>query len=327
MKKKSPRTSALFFSLAIFFSGSASNSAIPPHMVLGAAGARLTQTHVPWSTDINGSPSTLRTRIVTVLAGQTVRVQSPRDLDVQATAGALTNESPRDWTWTAPARPNLYSLDLIPSDGTFHEKMVVNIFVMVPATEIRKGKLRGYPIGAYKPGEGAYAQPDGFIEVTRANQDTWVSPHFQLKQFVCKQSGAFPKYMRLSENLLTKLELILERLNQNGFPARTLSVLSGFRTPHYNRGLGNVANSRHMYGDAADVFVDNNHDGRMDDLNRDGRSNAKDARIFARIVEELERDLKGTVPVGGMGMYGNTHSHGPFIHVDARGSVARWASS
>ena len=60
--------------------------------------------------------------------------------------------------------------------------------------------------------------------------------------------------------------------------------MSGFRTPQYNVAGGNTGGraglSRHMYGDAADVFIDNDGDGVMDDLNRDGRSSIEDARVI-----------------------------------------------
>ena len=38
-------------------------------------------------------------------------------------------------------------------------------------------------------GDPAYNRPRGFIEVTRENLGTWVSPHFRLAQFVCKPCG------------------------------------------------------------------------------------------------------------------------------------------
>ena len=38
--------------------------------------------------------------------------------------------------------------------------------------------------------------------------------------------------------------------------------------------------SRHQYGDAADVFVDNDRNGRLDDLNRDGRVDTRDVTVM-----------------------------------------------
>jgi hypothetical protein len=77
-----------------------------------------------------------------------------------------------------------------------------------------------------------------------------------------------------------------------------------------------------MFGDAADVFVDNDGDGRMDDLNHDGRVDHRDARVIldaAERVEGLHPELRG-----GVGVYRATSSHGPFAHVDVRGWRARW---
>jgi uncharacterized protein YcbK (DUF882 family) len=132
----------------------------------------------------------------------------------------------------------------------------------------------------------------------------------------------------LREELLDKLELVIADLNRNGVPVRNVEVMSGFRTPQYNaKGVGKggrAKDSRHQFGDAADVFVDNNFDGRMDDLNRDGRVNVKDTHVILSAVERVERahpDL-----IGGIGLYHSTSSHGPFAHIDTRGHKARWGA-
>jgi hypothetical protein len=77
-----------------------------------------------------------------------------------------------------------------------------------------------------------------------------------------------------------------------------------------------------MYGDAADVFVDNDGDGRTDDLDGDGRVTIADAQVMARAAERVE--LEHPRLVGGIGVYSATASHGPFMHVDTRGYRARW---
>jgi hypothetical protein len=77
-----------------------------------------------------------------------------------------------------------------------------------------------------------------------------------------------------------------------------------------------------MYGDAADVFVDSDGDGRMDDLNHDGRIDTRDARVIVSAVERVER-LHPEL-AGGVGVYRATRSHGPFVHIDVRGRRARW---
>ena len=94
------------------------------------------------------------------------------------------------------------------------------------------------------------------MEVTRENASTWISPHFQLGQFVCKAGGGYPKYIVLKEKLILKLERIIEEMNLNGTGCKTLHIMSGYRTPWYNAKIGNVAYSRHIYGDAADIYID-----------------------------------------------------------------------
>jgi hypothetical protein len=200
-----------------------------------------------------------------------------------------------------------------------------------PFSDKVKGRVGGYRMG-YWPFErrtvrsGAYAALDCFIEVTPENQDTQVSEHFQLRDFLTKdQRNVWPKYLVLDTKLIDKLELIIDDLVGRGYDVRYLSVMSGFRTPQYNLkgvGRGRADASRHQYGDAADVFVDNDRNGRMDDLNRDGRVDTRDARILLGAVDRVEAAYPGLI--GGAGVYGATRAHGPFTHIDARGSRARW---
>ena len=102
--------------------------------------------------------------------------------------------------------------------------------------------------------------------------------------------------------------------------------MSGFRTPQYNAGggdpRGRAALSRHMYGDANDIFIDNDGDGQMDDLNHDGRVNIADAKVIQDAVNRVERAHPSLI--GGCGIYSGTSAHGPFTHIDTRGYPARW---
>jgi hypothetical protein len=208
----------------------------------------------------------------------------------------------------------------------------VALITMRDFAEKLGGKIGAYRMGFW-PAERrkllstAYANPEGFIEVTPENADTRVSEHFRLSDFLTHdQEGVWPKYLVLRAPLVDKLELVISQLEARGTPVRHMSVMSGFRTPQYNarggEGGGRSRLSRHKFGDAADVFVDNDGDGRMDDLNHDGRIDYRDAKVILEAVEQVERahdDL-----VGGVGVYRATRSHGPFAHVDVRGSRARW---
>ena len=196
------------------------------------------------------------------------------------------------------------------------------------------GSVNGYRIGFWPEERGrlrsdAYENPEGFIEVTPQNQDIRVSEHFRLKDFLTHdQKDVWPKYLVLREPLLDKLELVIADLEDHGIPARNVAVLSGFRTPQYNLALGDgsgrARDSRHQFGDAADIYIDSNHDGRMDDLNRDGRVNTRDIRVILAAVERVEKKYPDLV--GGAGVYHSTGEHGPFAHIDVRGERARWSS-
>jgi len=243
-------------------------------------------------------------------------------------SGAVTTDGPGRWTWTAPPEPGVTALRIV--DAGMTEAIHLNVFVMHPWAEVQRGRLNGYRLGIYprRPlrDDPAYDRPRGFIAAGPGDEDILVAPHFTLGQFVCRQAGA-PRYLVLRAPLLVKLEAVLERLNQSGIAASTLKVLSGYRTPAYNAALGNETEySRHCYGDAADVFVDRDDNRRMDDLNGDGRSNFRDAAVIRGLVESLEQSAGAEVEVGGLGTYAATHRHGAFVHIDARGTRARWVA-
>jgi hypothetical protein len=244
-------------------------------------------------------------------------------LSAQTQGGRLEPLADNHWRWRAPAEPGLYPLLFTSPDGN---AMRLHAFVLVPygGTD----QLNGYRIGRYQEtplrNDPAYLPPRGFLEITPELLAVHVSPNFRLGQFPCKQEAQFPKYMALQESLLLRLESLLAEVRERGIDASTFSILSGYRTPFYNAKIGNETSySRHAYGDAADIFIDENGDGRMDDLNRNGRIDVRDAQVLLDIAEELERHEPEDL-VGGLGLYGPRKHRGPFVHVDARGYPARW---
>jgi uncharacterized protein YcbK (DUF882 family) len=207
-----------------------------------------------------------------------------------------------------------------------------SVIAMRPFSDKVRGRIGSYRMGTW-PFEGRrasnpnYANPHGFIEVTPENQDTYVSEHFRLRDFLTKdQRDVWPKYLVLDTQLIDKLELVIAQLNEDGYPVKRLTVMSGFRTPQYNeKGVGaggRAATSRHQYGDAADVFVDNDGDGWTDDVNRDGKVTVRDAQIVQQAADRVEQRYPSLT--GGVGLYKATSAHGPFTHIDARGNRARW---
>ena len=207
-----------------------------------------------------------------------------------------------------------------------------NFITMRPFTDKVAGRIGTYKIGFFPserraPRSAAYNNPAGFIEVTSDNQSTSVSQHFKLSDFLTHdQVRVWPKYLVLREPLLDKLELVIAELGNMGIPVKQLKVMSGFRTPQYNEpGVGaggRASDSRHQFGDAADVYIVNGTRDWMSDINRDGRVDKQDAQVLAQAAERVEKAHPELV--GGIGIYSATSAHGPFVHIDVRGVKARW---
>jgi uncharacterized protein YcbK (DUF882 family) len=249
-----------------------------------------------------------------------------RLFSVEAPQGALTATAANKWTWEAPGETGRYPLEVrLPGAGKVVD---FSAFVMAPASDVKNGFLKGFEIGAYpsKPlnGNPAYLPPKGFVEVTKDNEDTRVSPHFRLKQFLTKQKSDYPKYLVLDERLIYLLEALGRDLEPLGFDAGDIFVMSGYRTPFYNKAIGDTEFSMHQWGRASDIFLDKNHDGMMDDFNKDKVVNRDDAVALANVLERMATTPELGPFIGGIGIYAATSAHGPFVHVDTRPWKARW---
>lgn len=288
---------------------------------------------------------------VPALAGSPDSRLSARFRDVGGRSGRLMAfvetreglaELERAGLTTSIAEPGVFPFQWPKGWPQARTKSGVSIILLTPFSEKREGRIGAYVLGswpnesgsgkataaaAYAATRAAYALPPGFIKVTKATAATRVSEHFRLAEFLTKdQQGVWPKYLVLDLKLVDKLELMITALREAGHPVKGLHVMSGFRTPRYNarevgKG-GRSAVSRHIYGDAADVYPDDDGDGRIDDLNGDGRIDLADARIVAEAAERVEAahpDL-----AGGISVYPSTAAHGPVVHVDVRGTRARW---
>jgi hypothetical protein len=260
---------------------------------------------------------------VYVLPGERLSLRA-EGATASANRGQLAASASGGWEWTAPSEPGLAELRF----GSAAEEIRLNAFILIPANEVSDGLLHGYRIGQFPEplnGDPVYIAPDGFIELTPDLVDLELSPHFRLGQFPSKQTNTYPKYLILRESLLLKLELLLERLNEVGVEADSFTVMSGFRTPVYNRAIGNGQHSRHVYGGAAGIYVDvSPRDDIMDDLNGDGALDYRDAQWLYRLANDFFARPEHAELRGGLGVYRTTSAHGPYLHVDARGRRARW---
>jgi len=216
----------------------------------------------------------------------------------------------------------------------------LKVITMLPFNVKQNGRVGLYYVGSWPSEHGkvgsakapawAYANPAGFIEVTPQNAATPVSEHFTLGDFLTHdQPNVWPKYLVLQPRLIDKLELVLADLEAHGVDVHGVRVMSGFRTPQYNYTGGNTGGranlSRHMYGDASDIYIDNDGDGQMDDLNHDRRISIDDARVILDAVDRV--DAVHPELIGGAGVYTAAAGHGPFIHIDTRGYRARWSGT
>jgi hypothetical protein len=224
---------------------------------------------------------------------------------------------PEDGLLFAPAQTGAFWLVL--SRGARADTVAdLALLVERPMPNKMATGINGYHMGRW-PRAAAGAVPRGFIEVTERLKDFAISPHMRLSDFVVHDGqDAFPKYLHVREALLDKIELIIGEIASMRAvsPAAVkLHVASGFRSPSHNGGLsGSAQDSRHMYGDAADIAIDANNDGKLTEI---------DARLVAAAAEVVERKYPDLV--GGVGLYITYDGAGwPYVHVDTRGERARW---
>jgi hypothetical protein len=217
----------------------------------------------------------------------------------------------------APESPGFYRLAVIGEAGRqiLDEPLVA---VMTPYREKIGGFLNGYQIGTYRQRNEV---PEGFIQVTADDLDVPLSKHIRVRHFITHdaQRDVWPKYVALSPLLLDKLELVIAevekgRATRGGAFDLAFGVNSGFRTPAHNARVKRAAgDSRHQYGDAADVVMDANGDGRI---------TMTDGMLIALAVERVE-DAHPDL-AGGLGLYTSARYRTPYVHIDARGRKTRW---
>lgn len=226
--------------------------------------------------------------------------------------------------FTAPSRPGFYRLAIVRGSErhVIAEPMVA---VMVPFTQKIGSTLNGYRIGTYVAERFAHHDhPPGFVEVSAGDVDLHVSKHLRLGDFLThdQQEDVWPKYVALNPRLLDKLELVLAQIGAQARLSRAsysdqdvaLDVHSGYRTPAHNSGVWRaVTDSRHEYGDAADVAIDADGDGRV---------TLRDELLVARAVDQVEDEHPDLV--GGLGLYTSGLYRTPYVHIDTRGTRSRW---
>lgn len=285
-------------------------TAAPSASAFGESGGVLLKFALPGSEviyplDVHGDPSELAYSWVRI--GDTANVQTAQPLEGPGLV--------------SPEKPGFYRLSIIRGS----RKRIVEgltVAVLVPFGEKNGGMLNGYRIGTYlaEKVDGRQAPPEGFLEITPRDVDLPISKHLKVGDFLNHDGqDSWPRYAAVSPRLLDKIELVVAELARwhggtTDDVQLALDVHSGFRAPDHNRRIRRAArDSQHQYGDAADVAIDANGDGRYTSI---------DSRMVGLAVEIVE--LKHPDLVGGLGIYTSGHTRTTYVHIDARGKRARW---
>jgi uncharacterized protein YcbK (DUF882 family) len=267
----------------------------------------LPSARVEYPLEVHGDPQSLRYLWL--------KVRGSADVDT-VVADSIRNLSGAELV--APSTPGFYRVAL-ERDSSRQLVDGMTLAVLVPFEKKAGSTLNGYRIGTYIAERiaGRSEPPQGFVEVEEDELDLPLTKHLRIGDFITHDNQqTWPRYAALDPRLLDKLELVFSEVARWQGGEERLSLLptvrSGFRTPLHNRRVRRAANdSRHQYGDAADVAIDANGDGRIT------ASDSRLVELAVNAVEENHPDL-----VGGLGVY--TRGSSPYVHIDARGQRARW---
>ena len=124
-----------------------------------------------------------------------------------------------------------------------------------------------------------------------------LTENFSVHEFKCRDGSVVPEdLMSNVQELAENLQVLREHIG------KPIIVISGYRSPKYNRKIGGARRSQHMKAKAADIVVP----GMKPDEVRE---------VILALIKE------GKMKKGGVGRYTT------FIHYDVRGWNARWSGS
>lgn len=273
-----------------------------------------------FSLSVNGSPLKNHMLAFTAEAGAELALSCPDSLNWSVAELGLQGCG-REFVFTLPRAHGIYTV-------TGRDSIAVqqwSILVPLNSAQVRTATVNSFPLGFYGNGNSRDNLPDlGFIELWPEDYNTRVSTHLAFSDLLCHTEGDWPQYMVLDTRLVSKMELVLEEVAGYYPEARVIHCISGFRTPAYNESIGNETGfSLHLYGAAADLWIESwPPNGLIDDLDRNKRIDVFDGEVIVQAARNLE--ARGEVAVGGASAYRWIPTHGPFVHIDTRGSAAVW---
>lgn len=105
-----------------------------------------------------------------------------------------------------------------------------------------------------------------------------------------------PNLVAAATELLQNLQIIRDAAG------KSVTIISGYRSPERNKEVGGAQMSQHMFGNAADI--------KIKDMTPDA---------MGVLIEKLISE--GKIKQGGLGIYPRTDG---WVHYDIRGTKARW---
>ncbi len=131
-----------------------------------------------------------------------------------------------------------------------------------------------------------------------------VTPHFTAEEWACHDGKAYPA--EWVQSRLLPLCNVLEVLRA-AVGGRSVTILSGYRSPAHNAVVGGAFASQHMAGRAADITVE-------------GVAPADVHRTLLHLFDT------GKIEIGGLGIYDH------WVHLDVRprpasGHLAQWTGT
>tara|TARA_R100000008_G_scaffold66975_1_gene44041 strand:+ start:10094 stop:10492 length:399 start_codon:yes stop_codon:yes gene_type:complete len=121
--------------------------------------------------------------------------------------------------------------------------------------------------------------------------------NFLLSEFKCKDGTNVPEELMDNVCFLAKNLQVLR-----DYIGKPIRIISGYRSPKYNRRIGGARKSQHMRAKAADIKIK-------------GMTPKEVKEVIVSLIKE------GKMAKGGIGLYRT------FTHYDTRGWNARWYGS
>jgi len=113
-------------------------------------------------------------------------------------------------------------------------------------------------------------------------------------------------YDRVPEKLLENAKEVLGSLQiLRDACGKSITIMSGYRSPERNAAVGGATKSQHMEGNACDIKVKD-----------------MDPKDVATLIEKLIKE--GKMKQGGLGIYPRATIAEGWVHYDTRGVKARW---